>query len=203
MTVPQQELFTVRSDAEWSAINSPVRVEMLVFMLTTGPCAIRELASLMDRPADGLYHHMRKLVGAGIVTEVGTRKAGTQIEAIYQSVGKDITIDGNIGRKRTRERSLRLLRTLLQHAWKTVEAAFEARAAVLEGEQQNFRLNWRISWLDDRQLAEVKQHQAAIERILQQGMRQRHGRLFAHLTYLSPVVRTRGARSPQPKESPP
>lgn len=203
MTDPQPELFTVRSDAEWSAINSPVRVEMLVFMLTTGPCAIRELASLMDRPADGLYHHMRRLVEAGIVTEVGTRKAGTQIEAIYQTVGKDITVDGNIGRKRTRERRLRLLRTLLQHAWKTVEAAFEAQAAVVEGEQENFRLNWRISWLDDRQLAEVKQHQAAIERILQQGMRQRHGRLFAHLTYLSPVVRTRGARPSQPQESTP
>jgi DNA-binding transcriptional ArsR family regulator len=201
MTAPQQDLFTVKSDAEWDAMNSPVRVEMLVFLLTTGPCAIRELSSLMNRPADGLYHHLRQLVGAGIVEEIGTRKVGTQTEAIYRTVGKEITIDRSIGRKRTRDRSLRLFRTMLQHARRTVEAAIESGAALLEGPQQNFRLNWRISWLDDRRLAEIKQHQAAIDRILEEGMQVRQGQLMAHLTYLAPVVRTRGARSLHDEES--
>lgn len=203
MAEMQQELFTVKSDAEWNAINSPVRVEMLVFLLMAGPCSIRELSSLMDRPADGLYHHMRKLVGAGIVVESGTRKAGTQTESVYQTVGKEITIDRNIARKRTRDRSLRLFRTLLQHARRTVEAAVESGAAVLEGPQQNFRLNWRVSWLGERQLAEIRQLQAAIDRILQHGMQERQGQLMAHLTYLSPVIRTRGAGSPHDQESPP
>jgi DNA-binding transcriptional ArsR family regulator len=203
MAVSQQALFTVKSDAEWSAMNSPVRVEMVVFLLMAGPCAIRELSSLMNRPADGLYHHMRKLVGAGIVAEVGTRKVGTQTEAIYQTVGKDITIDRNLGRKRTRERSLRLFRTILQHALRTVEAAIESGAAIVEGPQQNFRLNWLVAWLDEQQLAEIAQHQLAINRILQNGMRQRRGQLFAHLSYLSPVVRTRGDSSPRDKEHAP
>lgn len=201
MIVPQQDLFIVRTDAEWNAISSPVRVEILVFLLTTGPCAIRELASLMNRPADALYHHMRQLVGAGIVTEVGLRKVGTQTEAIYRTAGKEITIDRNIARKRTRDRSLRLFRTMLQHAKRTVEAAIDSGRAIMEGPQQNFRLNWRISWLDDQQLSAIKRHQAAIDEILQQGMQQRQGQLMAHLTYLTPVVRTRGARSPHDEAS--
>lgn len=201
MTASLPELFTVRSDAEWSAINSSVRVEMLVFMLTVGPCSIRELASLMNRPADGLYHHMRKLVSAGIVRDVDVRSVGTQTETIYQTVAKDITIERNIGRKRTRDRSIRLFRTMMQHALRVVEAAIETQRAVLEGSKQNFRLNWQVSWLDDRQLAEIKQHQAAISGILQQGMQQRQGQLIAHLTYMVPVVRTREAPSPQDPES--
>jgi predicted transcriptional regulator len=203
MTAPQQDLLTIRSDAEWSAINSPVRVEMLVFMLTAGPCAIRDLSSLMNRPADGLYHHMRKLVSSGIVREVGIRSVGTQTETIYQTAAKDVTIDRNISRKRTRDRSIRLFRTMMQHALRVVEAAIETQRAVLEGAQQNFRLNWQVSWLDDRQLAEVKEHQEAITCILQKGMQQKQGQLVAHLTYMVPVVRTREARSPHHSESTP
>jgi len=195
MKTPRKKLFTVRSDAEWRAVNSPVRVEMLVFMLMAGPCAIRELSSWLQRPADGLYHHLRQLLKAGLVTDVGSRKVGTQTETLYQTVAEEITIDRDLSRARTRERSLRLFQTMLKHAWRTVEAAVGSGSAVLEGSKQNFRFNWRISWLDHRQLAEIRRHQEVIDRILQEGMQKRQGQLIAHLTYLSPVVRTRGARS--------
>ena len=195
MTV-QKELFTVRREIEWNAINSAVRLEILVFMIMIGPCGIRELAELMDRPADGLYHHMRKLVGAGLVVEACTRKVGTQTEVVYQTAATDITIDRNIKRKRTRDRVIRLFRTIMQHAQRTMETALRSGKAVLEKDNQNVKLSWLTTWLDDRQLAEIREHQEAIDTILREGLRQRKGQLFAVLTYLAPLVRARGANIP-------
>ena len=196
MATAQQDVLTVKRETEWEAINSAVRLEMLVFVQTIGPCSIRDLAELMDRPADGLYHHLRKLVRAGLIVEVETRKAGKQTESVYNAVAKDVTIDRNLRNKRTTERVARLFRTILQHAQRTMENALRSGEASLEEDSRNVRLKWGAAWLDDEQLARLQQHQLAINDILQEGAKVRKGRLYAVLTYLAPVVRNRRSRKP-------
>jgi predicted transcriptional regulator len=196
MATAQQDAFAVKRETEWEAITSAVRLEMLLFVQTIGPCSIRQLAELMDRPADGLYHHMRKLVRAGLIVEVERRKVGKQTEVVYDASAKDVTIDCNLRSKRTTERIARLFRTILLHAQRTVEAALRSGEASVEGDLQNVRLKWGAAWLDDEQLAELQQHQLAINDILQEGAKERKGRLYAVLTYLAPVVRNRGSRNP-------
>lgn len=188
-------VFTVRTDAEWEAINSPIRVEMIVFMIVAGTCSIRELAALMNRPADGLYHHVRKLVKARIVEEVGVRRVGTQKETLYRTAAADVSIDRNISNRRTRERTIRLFRTIMKHALRTIEASLGSGETVLEGPNQNLRFNWLASWLDETQLAKVRAHQDAISRILHDGLQRRDGQLVAVLTYMVPIQRSRGSES--------
>jgi DNA-binding transcriptional ArsR family regulator len=52
-----------------AALASPLRMELIGALRTHGPASIRELAAQLDRPADGLYHHVRTLLKAGIVVE--------------------------------------------------------------------------------------------------------------------------------------
>ena len=79
----RQSALVVNSDVHWEAITSPTRFEILEQMRSAAPCSVSELARQMDRPADGLYHHLRKLVDAGLVSEVGQRPVGKQVEAIF------------------------------------------------------------------------------------------------------------------------
>ncbi len=202
MAESRQRVLMVRTDAEWEAISSPIRVEMLVFLIVAGTCSIRELASLMNRPADGLYHHLRKLVKARIVKEVGVRRVGTQKEALYRAAADDIAVDRNIGSRRTRQRTIRLFRTIMKHALRTIEAALESGDVVLEGARQNLRFNWLASWLDAQQLAQVREHQDAINRILQEGLEHREGQLIAVLTYMVPIQRSRGSENGSRSSSP-
>lgn len=188
MSGTEETTFTIRTEVEWRAINSAVRLEMLVFVIMAGPCGIRELAELMDRAADGLYHHLRQLLSAGLVREAGTRKVGTQVETLYEAVARDITVDKNLRQPRVRERLVSLFRTILQQAQRTVEAAINEQTAVLEGDGANFHLKWQASWLDDRQLKKLMRLQKEIVEIMHAGRKRRKGRQYAVLTYLSPVT---------------
>src|SRR5437660_10995195 len=66
-----------------AALASPVRIELIGALQTHGPSSIRELATNMGRPADGLYHHVRILLAAGVLREDGRRRAGRRFEAVF------------------------------------------------------------------------------------------------------------------------
>src|SRR5262245_9838337 len=70
-------------DPRLAALASPLRLEIIAAVKAAGSCAVRELATRMGRPADGLYHHVRTLLRAGILEEIAQRKVGKRIEAVY------------------------------------------------------------------------------------------------------------------------
>src|SRR5580692_12979798 len=73
-----------------AALASPLRIELIGALRTHGPRSIRELAAQLDRPADGLYHHVRTLLKAGILVERGQRKVGRRTEAVYELTAERI-----------------------------------------------------------------------------------------------------------------
>lgn len=187
--------FVVRKDDEWEAITSAPRLDMVFGLLTAGPCSMRELSELLDRPADGLYHHLRILESAGLVTVVEERSVGARTERVYDLVAPTITVDPSIERQPVRERVSRLFRTMMQHAQREILRSLEGDRAVLRSEGKTVTLKWATSWLDEDRLARVHEHQAAITEIMLEGMRERTGELFSILNYLTPVTRSRGAGS--------
>src|SRR5262249_31056625 len=73
----------VKEPRRVSALASPLRIELVGVLQTHGPSSIRELAVHLARPADGLYHHVRILMKAGMVVEKSRRKSGRRMEAVY------------------------------------------------------------------------------------------------------------------------
>lgn len=49
-----------------------------------------ELAALLDRPADALYFHVRRLVRVGLVRECGSRRDGRHIAAVYDVAARPV-----------------------------------------------------------------------------------------------------------------
>ena len=69
--------------ARLRALTSPLRIELIGAIQEAESCSVRELAARIGRPADGLYHHVRLLLEAGVIVEVEARKVGRRTEAVY------------------------------------------------------------------------------------------------------------------------
>jgi DNA-binding transcriptional ArsR family regulator len=57
------------------AVASPLRQDLIDAVASDGPCTIAELAERVGRPADSLYHHVRRLVATGLLVEESVRRA--------------------------------------------------------------------------------------------------------------------------------
>lgn len=57
------------------ALASPARQDLVDAVASDGPCTIAELAERVGRPADALYHHVRRLVATGLLVEESVRRA--------------------------------------------------------------------------------------------------------------------------------
>ncbi|MFO0082890.1 MAG: ArsR family transcriptional regulator, partial [Phycisphaerales bacterium] len=55
----------VVSPEQWKLLLSPVRAEVAEALRLLGPSSIADIADILDRPADGLYPHVRARVSAG------------------------------------------------------------------------------------------------------------------------------------------
>ena len=98
MSEPRRTIF---SPAQLRALASPARQEILDLLARTGPASVADLGRLLQRPADGLYYHLRALERAGLVRMAGSRTRAGRSEALYRSVHRepalrhDLSPDGN------------------------------------------------------------------------------------------------------------
>ncbi len=58
-----------------AALAAPVRQAVVDAISASGPCSVAEVATQLGRPANGLYHHVRALVAAGLLVERDTPAA--------------------------------------------------------------------------------------------------------------------------------
>lgn len=189
----REELVLVEQAEQFDAVSSGVRFEMLTFLIAAGPCSIAVLAEQMDRRADGLYHHVRKLMNAGIVREVGYRKSGRQVETIYDSVADHFKFDVDFESGRNVDRILQLMKATLRRSERIMADAIEAGAVSFETDSRNAFIRGETAWLTPDDLRKVIGHLQAIIDIFDAGRRQRDGELFAVTFNLSPLVRSRTA----------
>ncbi len=73
-------------------LASRVRDKLLVLFCLHGPCSIKEIAKYFDTYPEGLYHHVKKMVAAGIVDEVATRRSGHRDESVYDVVANNFKL---------------------------------------------------------------------------------------------------------------
>src|SRR5262245_35684610 len=70
------------SPTQLRLLASPVRQEIVDVLESAGARSVAELGALLGRPADALYHHLRRLVAVGLV-EVERRQVGRHAFAVY------------------------------------------------------------------------------------------------------------------------
>jgi DNA-binding transcriptional ArsR family regulator len=101
------------------ALLKPQRVEILRQLAE--PCSCTEVASRLDQTPQRVYYHVKRLVEAGLVTQVSERKVRGIHEGIYQASARSYWLSprlvGRLGPQRTRdELSLGHLLDLMEEA---------------------------------------------------------------------------------------
>ncbi len=190
---PRQDVLSVTSDKHWNAVTSPTRFEILEQMRSAAPCSVAGLARQMDRPADGLYHHLRKLLGAGLIREVGQRPVGKQVETVYDLSYERMLYEIDPASGRNVKQMTRLSGALMRLCGRVVEAGLSDSGMIGTGPAQNTWSRLDTTWLTDVALAEVNEHLAAIRRLMIEGNRRREGMLITMGVFGGPALRPRRA----------
>ena len=183
----------VHSDAQWEAMTSARRSEILQTILARGPCCVAELARLLDAAQDGVYHHVRVLERAGLVREVEVRKAGKRVERVFDVAADRLRLDVDPALDRNTGRLVRLLRVYCDRALSLLTRSLSARVARIDGPAPDTLVHADIAWLDDDDLSRLTQLFDEINRVFEIGRTRRRGRLVALTLAMSPVVRARSA----------
>ncbi len=180
----------VRTPAQWAALTSPVRVEIIEYLKLAGRSPVGRIADALGRAPDSLYFHLRKLTRAGIVFESAARslprrRAGapspdarpprprapaalspSRGPATFQLAADRIRLDYDARTGRNVPRLKRLVGAVFRMADRAFGRAIDADRVRLEGPRANAYVRRQVSWLTDADVARVLRHYAAIERIL-------------------------------------
>ncbi|MBY0111672.1 MAG: helix-turn-helix domain-containing protein [Phycisphaerales bacterium] len=143
------------SPAQWRAISSSVRLQMVDLLRMIGPCAVPRLAEALDRPGDGLYHHMRILERAGIVKRVGEERVGPRMQAVYSVAAKDVRLPVDRKDAKSAKQLTRVTSSLLRTADRGVSAAIRAGGIKQTGPERNLWCRIHTGRVDAKRLARL------------------------------------------------
>lgn len=81
--------------ARLKALASPARLELVEALQVAGASTAADLAARLGRAPDSLYHHLRQLETAGIVSRRGSRATGGRRSVVFDLVPGATTGGGN------------------------------------------------------------------------------------------------------------
>lgn len=122
-----------RKDVE--AVGSSLRMEILRHLQTHGPSTVFELARRMNRSADSLYYHVRRLQEAGVLARTGTRSSTRREEGLFALAGEPLTVAVESAGEGATEAVLESARAVLRDAESNLAAVLEAERLAARGRE--------------------------------------------------------------------
>ena len=169
-----------------TALESSVRQEIIDTIQAAGPRSALEIASLMGRPADALYYHIRKLESVGLLIQRETRRRGRRDEAVYDLVGRPLLLRYPAHSESRNHPLLRLVRSMLRTAERDFGTAVAGGRAVTEGAGRNLWAGRRHAWLTPTELRRVNRHIAELVAMLTRAREPGRGQLCTVTMVLAP-----------------
>lgn len=192
MSRPALQLVT--KPAHWAKMMASVRFELLEAMRAIAPCSAREIALALDRPADGLYPHLRALVRCGVVRDMGERPGRTRPERVYDLVADDFRPSFKGAARGATARVVdRSMQTMAGIVARTSRKSAAAGRICYERGRENVVGKVEHAWLTADEFANVRQRLRSIKRYLDARRTRRDGALYMTAFFMIPVARSRGA----------
>ena len=182
-----------------ATLISPVRQEILDLLSGTGAVSLSELASALGRPADGLYYHVRRLQGAGLVVPAGSRRLGRRSEALIRCAAPRFSLRYSNRDPRSDAAIVAIVSSMLRLGARDFRRAFADPANAREGPRRELWALRATGWLSPARVAEVNRRVKDLHASVS-GSR-KGGRLFGITVILTPLdhharrTRSRPARA--------
>lgn len=152
---------------QWSALASPLRIEILGLFTSGDALSIADMARLMGRTAGSLYHHVRILEETNLLRRSGTRPRGKRHEALFMPTAVRYEMDTTSGGDEAITHAVKAIGSAFRMAERDLEAALRDECTVKEGPARNMyagRLHMRAT---PALLAAVNEHLTAIDELIQ------------------------------------
>lgn len=183
----------ITTAAQLRLIRSPAAIDMLQALRQRGPATVAELGQRIGKRPNSCHYHVGKLLEAGFIEAVDTRRSGARTETIY-----DVVANQFVGQTAPRSTTLRkttcdTVAALLRLAARNFTTATTHRDGLCEeGPHRNILVNRHAARLSRSQLAEVNRHLRAVEKIFLQNTGSPTGDLMAATIVLTPLQEPKG-----------
>ena len=194
MTARTPRPLVLRSAEQIGIVTHPLRLEIVEALQLHGPDSIAGLGRRLERRANALTYHVRRLEQAGAVVRADTRRVGRRDEAIYAVAAHHIALAAGA-----------TSRPLLRAAARSAAAAMrmaerEVRRAIEEFPGESARLLSRPlgrrqkAWLTTADVAALHRRLERLGRFLESCHRRRRGQFHALTVVLVPLGPDASAR---------
>lgn len=176
------------------ALATPARQEIIDALLSSGPTSVSEIAAVLGRPADSLYHHIRILQKKGLVVAAEVRRRGRRDEVVYDVPGRPMRIDYDLGNRRVSAGIIGAIGAMLRIAQRDFNEAVAAGTAAVDGPYRDLWAARLKGWIGRPQLKRINGHLQGICKIMLSLKRQPESQLLALAFVIAPLEPNTRAR---------
>jgi DNA-binding transcriptional ArsR family regulator len=175
----------ISKPAHLKALASPVRQELLDLLVRAGPSTAAELGRLVQRPADGLYYHLRELRRVGLVSSAGTRENQGRREELFRAVHQEPTLRHDPSPGGNSPAVIAIVSSMLRLGIRDFKKGAASPNVRAHGPQRELWAARTTGWLSPAQLAETNERIRALNKVA--GKRSSKGKLYAITILLTPL----------------
>jgi DNA-binding transcriptional ArsR family regulator len=176
----------IADPARITCLASPLRMEIIdVIESLGGEAGAADIAHELGRPMDGLYYHLRALVGAGLLEAIGTSVRKQRWRSI---AGSGRLVLRYVPGTRASMRSVGAVsRGVLRLAARDFTRALARRDTVAEGPRRELWVARNQGWVTHTELAEINRLLRRVQELLGARRDQRRRRRLAVAWVLAPL----------------
>jgi DNA-binding transcriptional ArsR family regulator len=163
---------------KWTAVRSPIRMELLSLIEAEQVCTISDLSRMTGRRPQTLYRHMQMLVDAELVIIVGTRPSKRRPEHLYRVSRslerfREVVSSDDVAA----ENFVELTEATLRAIGRGFRQYFEHRMRTPVGERQPARYMARheVTWIDQARAERLNELGRQLSAIVDEGRSEKTG----------------------------
>jgi DNA-binding transcriptional ArsR family regulator len=170
-------------------LASPLRQEILDLLARTGAAQVSEVASLLGRPADSLYYHLRELQRVGLV--VSSRAQGARRgEMLFRAAHREPTLLHDASPRGNTPAVESIVASMLRLGIRDFRNASASGRVCTQGPRRELWALRVTGWLDAEQIAGINRRIRDLKDAV--GGPRAGGKLYAITVLLTPLThRTR------------
>jgi DNA-binding transcriptional ArsR family regulator len=184
---------TISEPAQLRVLASPMRQEILDLLARTGDAQVSEIASLLGRPADSLYYHLRELERVGLVVASRARTNGKRGEMLFRAAHREPTLLHDVSPRGNTPAVASIVASMLRLGIRDFRNASASDAVSTQGPRRELWALRVTGWLDPDQVAGINRRICDLKDAVAKP--RSRGKLYAITILLTPLThRTRRKR---------
>lgn len=190
---------TISKPVHLRALASPVRQELIDLLVRAGPASAAELGRLIQRPADGLYYHLRALQRVGLVTSAGIRASAGRREELFRAVHRQPTLRHDPSPGGNSPGVIGIVSSMLRLGIRDFKKGAASPDVRTHGPKRELWALRVTGWLTPSELAEANRQIRTLHEV--PGKRSPKGKLYGITILLTPLEH-RGRKKQRKSRSP-